>query len=115
MFFARPICLAVLTLSLAAYGLDCVGMTAPEQAMQCCQSMKCHSHSVQGQDCCKNMPAHSAVVGQPTSIHSGNFVPSVVGAMSADCARAADFSENIGESSHDPPLSASPPVLPLRL
>ena len=27
--------------ALATYGLDCLAMTRPEQAMQCCRSMPC--------------------------------------------------------------------------
>lgn len=60
--------MAVLGVALAAYAFDCSGMTTPEQAMQCCNSMPCSSQSDHGQDCCRTMPAMHAPFVQPSSI-----------------------------------------------
>src|ERR1700758_2888893 len=67
MRFATKLVMAVLGVTLAAYALDCSGMTTPEQAMQCCDSMPCSSQSNHGQDCCKTMPAMHAPFVQPSS------------------------------------------------
>src|SRR5207248_1942707 len=116
MLFGRPVCFAALTVSLLAYGLDCVGMTTPEQAMQCCKSMGCHSHNVRGQDCCKSMPAQVTAVAQPPSVQAHFFSPCVVGIVSLVNFQVSYFSAGrIGQCSHDPPQSASVPVLPLRV
>jgi len=65
--------IAVLTVALAGYALDGVGMTTPEQAMQCCNSMRCPSHGHHGQDCCKSMPSVHAAFGQPSSMQGVSF------------------------------------------
>src|SRR5215472_11098334 len=70
MWFARLNAVAVLGVALAAYALDCSGMTTPEQAMQCCNSMPCSSQSDHAQDCCKTMPAMHAPFVQPSSTSS---------------------------------------------
>src|SRR2546429_280926 len=73
MRFAGRVLIAVLTVALASYALDGVGMTTPEQAMQCCNSMRCPSHGHHGQDCCKSMPSVHAALGQPSSMPSVSF------------------------------------------
>jgi hypothetical protein len=71
--------IAVLTVALAGYALDCVGMTTPEQAMQCCNSMRCPSHGHHGQDCCKSMPSIHVVLGQPSSLQGVSLSPIAFG------------------------------------
>jgi hypothetical protein len=117
MSFARPVLLAVLTAALAAYGLDCSAMTTPEQAMQCCNSMRCSSHHHHGQDCCKTMPAMHAVLGQPSSVQGITFSPAPLGEMAAfDESHGIESSARmIAEHSHAPPIFSPPAVLPLRI
>src|SRR5271169_3349784 len=114
---ARPIFLAVLTISLGAYALDCGGTATPEQAMQCCKSMQCSSHGHHGQDCCKTMPAIHATFGQPSSVQGVSFSPVALGVLPGfneshcmdPCAR------RIAARSHAPPILCSPAPAPLRI
>ena len=57
--------LILLTAAVAAYASDCGGMTTPEQAMQCFNSMRCSSHGHHGQEYCKIVAATHAVTGTP--------------------------------------------------
>ena len=117
MGFARQVLLAVLTVAVGAYASDCGGMTTPEQAMQCCNSMRCSSHGHHGQECCKTMPSMHVAIGQPTTVHSISSPPLVYGAVQlrAECQRIEFSGELITDHSHDPPTCCSPPVLPLRI
>src|SRR5207253_9115827 len=72
MRFVGRLLLTVLTFAIVGCSLDCVGMTTPKQAMQCCNSMRCHSRGHHGQDCCKSM----------ASIHPA---PSAMGEKEAPC------------------------------
>jgi len=117
MRFAGRMLVALLTAALAGYALDCVGMTTPEQAMQCCNSMRCPSHGHHGQDCCKSMPSIHAVLGQPSSAQGVSFSPLALGMV-----RAVDQSEicasscrAIAEEAHAPPFLDPPAPLPLRI
>lgn len=116
MALTRAAVLAVLTVALAAYGLDCAGMTTPEQALQCCNSMQCASHGHRGQGCCKTMPSMRAVLGQPSSLQSVSPVPVLLSTAqpSLALARPASAAWVIAERSHDPPLRL-PDILPLRI
>ena len=117
MGFARQVLLAVLTIAVGAYASDCGGMTTHEQAMQCCNSMRCSSHGHHGQECCKTMPAIHAAVGQPPSVQGVSFSPIVFGAVrSFGESHSIDSSARmIAEYSHAPPASCSLAVLPLRI
>jgi hypothetical protein len=118
MLAGRRVLFVALTVALATYALDCVSMTTPEQAMQCCKAMHCHSHHHhKSQDCCKTMPAMHAVLGQPSLAQGVSLSPVVVGLVQA-------FSETnglepsagiIAEHSHAPPISSLPAVPPLRI
>ena len=117
MVFARRVLLAVLTVAVAAYASDCGGMTTPEQAMQCCNSMRCSAHGHHGQECCKTMPAMHAVVGQPSSVQGISFSPVTLAAVQLfnEAQRTESSARMIAEYSHGPPASCSPTVLPLRI
>lgn len=117
MGFARQILLAVLALSVAAYASDCGGMTTPEQAMQCCNSMRCSSHHHHGQECCKTMPTMHAALGQPSSVQGISFSPVALGLVRAfkESQGMEHSTGTIAEHSHAPPISSSPPALPLRI
>src|SRR5215831_16532358 len=73
MRFARTALLALLGMALAAYVVDCSGMTNPDEAMKCCQSMPCSS-SGHSQECCKTFV-------QPPSAHSASFALNVIAVM----------------------------------
>jgi len=68
----RPILLAVMTVAFATYAFDCLAMSTPDAAMQCCDTMHCSSHGHQrSQECCKTMPAvHRRVSGGHESQNS---------------------------------------------
>lgn len=44
MRFTKSIFLAVMVIAFAAYAFDCLAMSTPEAAMQCCETMHCSSH-----------------------------------------------------------------------
>jgi hypothetical protein len=117
MRFAGRVLIAVLTVALAGYALDCVGMTTPEQAMQCCNSMRCPSHGRHGQDCCKSMPSIYAALGQPSSIQGVSFSIIALGIVQAfdQCDGCASSSRLIAEHAHAPPFLDSPAPQPLRI
>jgi len=47
--------------ALAAYAIDCSGMSGSDEAMQCCETMPCASQGPgHSQDCCKSMPSGQA-------------------------------------------------------
>jgi hypothetical protein len=110
-----------LTVALAAYGLDCLGMATPEQAMQCCNTMRCHTHSHHqhhgSQDCCNTTPQMHAALGQPSSVQALAFSPVALGVVRAsNDSQIMEFSARImGGHSHDPPPQCSTAVLSLRI
>ena len=66
---AKTVLVAVALAALFAYALDCSASVTPEDAIQCCQSMPCSSHSHTGEDCCKTMPASHAPFVQTSPVH----------------------------------------------
>jgi hypothetical protein len=117
MRFAGRMLIAVLSVALMGYALDCVGMTTSEQAMQCCNTMRCPSHGHHGQDCCKSMPSVHAALGQPSSLQGVSFSLLALGIVQAldQCDSCASSSRLIAEYAHAPPFLDSPTPLPLRI
>ena len=117
MRLARLIFLAILTVALAAYALDCGAVTTPEQAMHCCNSMPCSSHGHRGQDCCKAMPTVRAPFVQDSSVHGVSFSPLVFAVLPAtDKSHAVDSSNCvIAAYCHAPPIGYASTPLPLRI
>jgi len=117
MRFAGRVIVSVLTVALAGYALDCVGMTTPEQAMLCCNSMRCPSHGHHGQECCKSMPSVHAALGQPSSMQGVSFSPITLGTVQAfhESETCASSCRVIAEEAHAPPSLDSPAPLPLRV
>ena len=117
MGFARRVFLAVLTVALAAYASDCGGMATVEQAMQCCNSMRCSSHGHHSQECCKTMPAIHAFIGQPPSVQGISFASVALGVVWAfgESDSIESSARLIAGYSHAPPTSCSPAILPLRI
>lgn len=118
---AKWVLSSALTATLAAYGLDCVGMATPEQAMQCCNKMQCHTHHRRShhgsQDCCSTTPQMRAALGQPSSIQGMTFsrVAFPVVQAFSDFQIVEFCSVIIAAHSHDPPASCSRPILSLRI
>jgi hypothetical protein len=117
MRLAKPIFLAVLAVSLAAYAFDCGAAATPEQAMQCCNSMSCSSHGHHAQDCCKTMPSMHALFVQPSSMHSVSTFPLVFAVLPATGKSRAVDSPNpaIAAYCHAPPIRYAQAPLPLRV
>ena len=120
MRFARPILMAVIVLALAGYGVDCQGMSTPDEAMQCCESMACpHSHGHDSsQDCCKTMPSMEAAPFVQSPAHSLS-----VGIVFVDVAPVVSISQGLDFSthvilvahSHAPPIPPPAAPSPLRI
>jgi hypothetical protein len=117
MGFARQVLLTVFAIAVAAYASDCGGMTTPEQAMQCCNSMRCSSHGHHGQECCKTMPAMHPAFGQPSSVQGISFSPIALGLVRAfsESNAMVPSARMIAEHSHAPPTACSPAASPLRI
>ena len=117
MRLTKPILVALLLVTLTAYAVDCVGMTTPEQAMECCNSMPCSSHGHDGQDCCKTMPAMHADFILASPAHGVFFSPVVVALVPAFMViEVSNSSARIFTvHSHAPPASFSSDSLPLRI
>src|SRR5919108_6252408 len=117
MRFVRPILLALVAVALAAYASDCLAVSTPEQAMRCCNSMRCSSHGHHGQDCCKRMPTVRAPFVQPSSVHGMSVSPVMFAVMPASAeSQGLDFSARIiAAHSHAPPGFCTPTPSPLRI
>ena len=108
---------ATLAFTMAAYGVDCLGMATPEQAMQCCRKMHCHSHHHRShhgsQDCCKNATQMQVALGQPSSIQVIVLTPVALRAahVFSDSHVAKCPTDIVARHSHDPPSSYATPVL----
>src|SRR5215467_8117596 len=99
------ICVAVLSATFAWHSFNCVGMSTPQQAMQCCKSMQCMSHHRHHNDCCKSMPASKVDIGQPTSatVWFALVACGVVG-ESSESRSVISSVRMIADQSHAPPL-----------
>jgi hypothetical protein len=117
MRLAKPILLAVLAVTLAAYAFDCGAARTPEQAMQCCNSMSCSSHGHHAQDCCKTMPSMHAPFVQPSSMHGVSYSPLVFAVLPATGKSHPVNSSNpvIAAHCHAPTIRYDPAPLPLRV
>jgi hypothetical protein len=77
MRFARPILILMMGVALGAYAFDCVPMTSPEEAMQCCAAMDCASQGHHDQDCCQTAPSMHAPFVKAASMQSVSIAPLV--------------------------------------
>jgi hypothetical protein len=76
MRFFRPIFMALLVAGLAGYAMDCLAMSTPDEAMQCCDSMPCPSPGHNGsEDCCNTMSALHAPFLQAHAAHDFSPAP----------------------------------------
>jgi hypothetical protein len=118
MRFTKPMLLAVVAIALAVYAFDCLAMSTPEQAMQCCDSMPCSSHGHQhSQECCKTMPSMHAPFVQPASAHGLPFLPVFVAVLPAFNASHGLYSPAgvLTAHCHAPPISQIAASSPLRI
>ena len=112
----------VLSLTLAAalsvYGAHCVGMPKQEQAMQCCDTMRCHSHhhdNRHSQDCCKTSLHMDSALGQPPPTQGISHSLVAPGLQMFDDSQIVEFFVgSIWVHSHDPPKCLTP-VASLRI
>lgn len=117
MGFVRKVLVAVVAVAFAAYGFDCLAMTTPEQAMQCCTSMPCAPSSHNDQDCCKTMAAVSAPFVKPAAGHvvSLSHIESLpllaIDASPYTCSTRF----TAATCSHAPPYGFSPAFSPIRI
>jgi hypothetical protein len=117
MDIVRKILLMVVVVALTTYGLDCLAMTTPEQAMQCCNSMPCSPTGHHGQDCCKTMPSINApfLRSQNTSAAPVVHVLEALTSLVADVPVALGESASVSAMGHAPPIPYSPASLPIRI
>lgn len=113
----KRILLMVAIFALATYGLDCLAMTTPEQAMQCCNSMPCSPSGHDSQDCCKTLPSVNASFLQSPHTSISPIVHVVGVALAGLTNKPALFGEPVGVPalSHGPPIRYSPASLPIRI
>jgi hypothetical protein len=117
MRFGKAILVAVVALALTAFVLDCAAATTPAEAMQCCSSMPCSSHSHASQDCCKSMPTVHAAFVQPSgapTVSMPALQPLALGAT-AHAIHLHSFGMRILGNEHAPPEINVPDLNPLRI
>lgn len=108
--------IVVLAAALGSYALDCLGTTTPEQAMQCCKTMRCMSHHHQGQECCKTMPTMRAALDKPVSVNTSVTLIAVGTVQLLSESLGDSPSERfINDQSHAPPIFSPPILQPLRI
>src|SRR3979411_678697 len=74
MSLLRPILVTVVAMALAGCAVDSAPGASGEEAMQCCETMPCDSHSAgHSQDCCETMPSMHAPFLKVPSMHGASF------------------------------------------
>src|SRR5256885_6899342 len=99
MRFGRTLLPVLLATAIAAYFVDCSGMTTPTEAMECCQSMPCSS-AAHSQECCETMPQMHAPFVQPSSAHSVSLALGLIAVLPV-------FQSSVGSDSAGPLVTAS--------
>lgn len=118
MRYFRQILVSSLLLALTAYALDCDGMTTPEQAMQCCNSMLCSSQGhMNGQDCCETMPTMHSPFVTTSMVQGAAFSHAEVAGLDAanTSANLDSVTSSVAAHSHAPPIFYSSVPLSLRI
>jgi len=118
MRLTKPILLAVMAIALATYALDCLAMSTPDAAMQCCDTMPCSAHSHEhSQECCKTMPSMHAPFAQPASAHGLSFSPVFVAVLPRfSASQSLDFPSSVLTAHcHAPPIPQAVSPSPLRI
>jgi hypothetical protein len=118
MHFAKTILLTVLAIALATYVFDCLAMTTPEQAKQCCDTMHCSSHGHEhSQDCCQTTQSIHAPFVPPTSVSGLSFSSVFVAVLPGfNASQVLDSSTNVvAAHCHAPPIPQASTPSPLRI
>jgi hypothetical protein len=118
MRFAKIIFLAVMAIAFATYAFDCLAMSTPDAAMQCCVTMHCSSHSHEhSQECCKTMPSMQASFVRPASTQAPTFSLVFVAVLpDFNASQAPDTPSNVLTAQcHAPPIPQSAAPSPLRI
>ena len=118
MRLVKPILLVAVALAIAVYAIDCGAMTSSDEAMQCCSTMPCSSHSQEhSQECCTTMPPTHAPFLQPASAHDLSFSPVLLAVPpSFSASKGLDFvADVLASHSHAPPIPQATVPSPLRL
>lgn len=112
----RAILVAFLGTALGAYAVDCSGMTTPDEAMKCCQSMPCSS-SGHSQECCEIMPQVHAPFVQAPPAHGLSFTPDLIAVVSIfqESVGSDSASHRLAASCHAPPGSSPPTATAIRI
>ena len=113
----KSVLFVVMMIALAAYAIDCGAMTTPDEAMQCCKSIPCHSHGQDSGDCCKTMTAQHVLFLPAISSPAISLQPIAASAAVAVSPRpnAASYARTMASLSHAPPLPSSISSVPLRI
>src|ERR1700737_2814869 len=108
MILLRPILVALIAFALAGYAVDCAPMASSDDAMQCCETMPCASHSAEhSQDCCKTMPSMQAPFVQAPLMNGLSFSQVAISTLPVSLETGGiDSSAHVVASSLQ---SASPP------
>ena len=115
MVHIRVIVVALLSVAIAAFAVDCQATMAAEQAALCCKSMDCPSHGQQSEHCCKIMPSSHTPFVQ-TSVHDLAFPFAAVATVSASDGfpQTSSFLV-VPVQSHAPPILPPPSQTPIRI
>jgi len=114
----RPILLVLMAIAFGTYAFDCLAMSTPDAAMQCCDTMHCSSHGHQhSQECCKTMQAMHAPFVQTASVHAPSFSPVFVAVVAGfSASQVLDSpSKVLTAHCHAPPVPQAAAPLPLRV
>lgn len=116
MRFRRAILVAFVGLALGSYVVDCSGMTTPDEANNCCQSMPCSS-SGHNQECCKTMPQMHAPFIQAPSAHRLSFTPGLIAVLPVfqEPLILESTTDGLVASLHAPPGTSPPATKPIRI
>jgi hypothetical protein len=118
MRFAKPLLLTVMAIAFATYAFDCLAMSTPDAAMQCCDTMSCSSRGHQhSQECCKTMPSMHAPFLQPATAHDLSFTPVFVAVLPRfNASQVLDSPSSVlAAQCHAPPILPSIAPSPLRI
>jgi hypothetical protein len=118
MRFAKLFLLTGMAIAFATYAFDCLAMSTPEAAMQCCDTMPCSSHGHgHSQECCKTMPSMHHPFVQPSSTHAPSFSTVFVAVLPRfNALQALDSPSNVLVAHcHAPPILPSVALSPLRI
>src|SRR6267142_772382 len=101
MRIAKPILLAVIVMALAMYAFDCLAMSTPDEAMQCCETM----------------PSMHASFVRPASVHGLSFSPVFIAVLPRfNASQDLDSqSKVLTAHCHAPPIPQTAAPSPLRI